>query len=386
MQAAFVLNGFFGASFLFILIFADYRSKYNTDTFQRTLFTRVLVFSFIAIIMDGAFMFLAGREGPLVRSALYAVLSGYYFFQVAAFYSVALFFDYIAFKDMPRIRKIGRAVQAIYLAHAFILAANLSGGFYFFIPEGNQLVRGEAYAIRLIISYLPVLFIILDLFLSSSFLEKSQVYLCLFFITLTGTGSALDIILDKGTVLVWPCFSTALLYVYFFIIRGDSKTDGLTGIGNRYSFNEFIDKLVKSNVKNSYTIAMIDVDHFKRINDTLGHAEGDNALRDLASIIKSNIRQSDFAARYGGDEFVLAARAESDIQRLLDRIRDALRAQNDRNIRPYKIEISYGYDMFIPQSGQSITDFLKRIDSLMYKHKAERERRRQIDFSEERKR
>jgi diguanylate cyclase (GGDEF)-like protein len=177
------------------------------------------------------------------------------------------------------------------------------------------------------------------------------------------------------TTLIWPCFAAALLYAYFFVIRTDSKIDSLTGIGNRYAFNEFISKLASQSVKESYSIVIIDMDHFKEINDTLGHAEGDNALRDMAAIIKGCIRHSDFAARYGGDEFVLAAKAEYDIEKLIKRIERAMKIQNEKHIRPYTLEMSYGYDVYTAGQSRSITEFLNHVDGLMYQHKAEHRRR-----------
>jgi diguanylate cyclase (GGDEF)-like protein len=119
---------------------------------------------------------------------------------------------------------------------------------------------------------------------------------------------------------------------------------------------------------------MIDLDHFKKINDTLGHLEGDNALRDMAAILKNSIRRCDFAARYGGDEFVIGVRAESGVEKVFDRINRAIKAQNEKNLRPYKIQMSYGYDIFTADSGRSTRDFLAHIDQLMYKNKAERRR------------
>jgi diguanylate cyclase (GGDEF)-like protein len=122
----------------------------------------------------------------------------------------------------------------------------------------------------------------------------------------------------------------------------------------------------------SWAIVMIDLDHFKEINDTLGHLEGDNALRDMANIIKSSIRHSDFAARYGGDEFVIAVKAESDVKKVLKRLEDAIEAHNSKNLKPYKLRMSFGCDIFTTSEGRSIGEFLTHIDELMYKNKAER--------------
>jgi diguanylate cyclase (GGDEF)-like protein len=120
---------------------------------------------------------------------------------------------------------------------------------------------------------------------------------------------------------------------------------------------------------------MIDMDHFKEINDTLGHHEGDNALRDMASIIKNNIRHSDFAARYGGDEFIIAAKEDDSTEKIMEKIQRAVTAHNEKNQRPYKLRISYGVDTFTTNSGIAMQEFLTHIDSLMYKNKSSRRRR-----------
>jgi diguanylate cyclase (GGDEF)-like protein len=226
------------------------------------------------------------------------------------------------------------------------------------------------------VSYCPLLFILYDIIVSfkNKDFKKSQYILALVFLLLNGAGALVDNI-SGITTFIWPCFTASMLYAYFFIIRTDSKIDSLTGIGNRYAFNEFIDKLASQNVKESYSVVMIDMDHFKEINDTLGHAEGDNALRDMAAILKGCTRHSDFAARYGGDEFILAVKAEYDIEKLINRIEKSMEIQNKKNIRPYKLEMSYGYDMYAAGQSRSINEFLIHIDSLMYQHKAEHYRR-----------
>jgi diguanylate cyclase (GGDEF)-like protein len=223
-----------------------------------------------------------------------------------------------------------------------------------------------------------VVFFIYEFIVSSEKFYKTHIFLICFFLFLICGGGAVDIILNSGA-LIWPCLTAALLYSYFFILKTDFKVDALTGIGNRYAFNEFIANLSRQTTKQAYSIVMIDMDHFKEINDTLGHLEGDNALRDMAAIIKGNLRSNDFAARYGGDEFVVAVRAESDINRIMERIQAAIDNQNSKNLRPYKIEISCGVGVFFTHGDQSIKEFLARIDSLMYRNKAERYKRRHTD-------
>jgi diguanylate cyclase (GGDEF)-like protein len=86
-----------------------------------------------------------------------------------------------------------------------------------------------------------------------------------------------------------------------------AATDGLTQLPNKRSFNEVLARELALADRNAtpLSLVMVDVDHFKKINDTWGHGVGDLVLARLGEILKSSLRTSDFAARYGGEEFVL---------------------------------------------------------------------------------
>jgi diguanylate cyclase (GGDEF)-like protein len=375
LHFSFAVNTILGSTLVIVLILTDYVQKYNTDSYQRVVFVHVLVFTLAGIAASFIYYLLEGMSGEGINLLFKMVLTFYYLLQSAAYGYVFVLIDYLSYKDVSRTKLAARAAWIMLVLHGFILTLNLRMGFYFYITDDNIFVRGDGYAVRLIIAFCPVLFTLLDLLIPSKSYKKSQFVILLLFIVFTGSGVFLDLVFKTNTK-VWPCFTAALLYAYFFIIRSDSKLDSLTGIGNRYSFNEFINRISQQGMDQSWYMVMIDIDYFKQINDTLGHMEGDNALRDLASIIKGCIRHSDFAARYGGDEFIIAALADSDINRLLDRLHEAINIQNDKGSRPYKIEISYGQDIYNPDSGQSIEEFLAHIDRLMYQHKAERRRLR----------
>ena len=87
----------------------------------------------------------------------------------------------------------------------------------------------------------------------------------------------------------------------------EADTDKLTGLANRRRLDEFLDALVTpfSGRKQSFSLIMADVDHFKYYNDAHGHQMGDIVLSSIASILKNNIRRGDLAARFGGEEFVV---------------------------------------------------------------------------------
>jgi len=90
-------------------------------------------------------------------------------------------------------------------------------------------------------------------------------------------------------------------------LRHLSRHDALTGLNNRLSANERLHSefIGMKRSQNNYAVLMLDIDSFKEVNDIHGHAIGDSVLQQLAQILKTTLRESDFAARYGGEEFLL---------------------------------------------------------------------------------
>ena len=115
-------------------------------------------------------------------------------------------------------------------------------------------------------------------------------------------------------------------------MEGLSGTDPLTGLLNRREVEKRLteDAARVGRHKGSLTIGVIDVNNFKSINDTHGHLAGDVCIRHVANVIRRNIRQSDWLARWGGDEFVFAlydvspfAPAELALQRITSDLRES---------------------------------------------------------------
>jgi diguanylate cyclase (GGDEF)-like protein len=89
--------------------------------------------------------------------------------------------------------------------------------------------------------------------------------------------------------------------------RRAASTDGLTGVANRRSFDRELDRLVRARRAQGtpFALVLVDVDHFKSVNDTLGHQAGDEVLQVVAQVLAAAARPGDIAARYGGEEFAL---------------------------------------------------------------------------------
>jgi len=149
-----------------------------------------------------------------------------------------------------------------------------------------------------------------------------------------------------------------------------ASLDPLTLVGNRRYFYELagieIQKFLRH--KRPFTVAYIDIDDFKTINDNLGHDTGDNLLKAVAQTIKNNIRSIDIFARQGGDEFVLMlaeTNAES-ARGIFTKLQEVLIETVQKN--RWRVTFSIGVVTFF-SSPDSVHDMIKRVDSLMYSAK-----------------
>jgi diguanylate cyclase len=112
------------------------------------------------------------------------------------------------------------------------------------------------------------------------------------------------------------------------IVRRESLTDPLTTLANRKSFDLAVENFIAQALKNGepLSLLLIDIDRFKKLNDTFGHITGDQVLRLVSRVLKQNVKGQDVAARYGGEEFVIVL-PNTDLQqarRIAENIRRAV--------------------------------------------------------------
>jgi diguanylate cyclase (GGDEF)-like protein len=159
-----------------------------------------------------------------------------------------------------------------------------------------------------------------------------------------------------------------------------SRIDGLTGISNRRFFDEFIQNEWKRCARLSMplSLAIIDVDYFKLINDTYGHQVGDDCLKKVSSALKKAARRpGDIVARYGGDEFVMVfsnttlQQATSIISELKEDIH-SMNIPNEQSPRGSILTVSIGLATMRPDNRSSWTELLGKADAKLYSAKEDR--------------
>lgn len=149
-----------------------------------------------------------------------------------------------------------------------------------------------------------------------------------------------------------------------------AATDELTGLSNRRSFNESLAASLSAARRHNFPLSliMIDIDHFKHINDTLGHSRGDAILKSFANLLIEMIRTEDVAARWGGEEFTLTLPHTSSeaAAALAERIRTAFEQHSAGDAQ---IELSASFGVVELQENDDADGLIRRADDAMYSAK-----------------
>ncbi len=153
-------------------------------------------------------------------------------------------------------------------------------------------------------------------------------------------------------------------------VEKESAIDPLTNVYNRRLLDDFLTKytLLTTRKKLPLSCIMIDIDHFKKINDTFGHQAGDVVLQQLGQILKDSLRDNDVVFRYGGEEFLLLLQGSEIDGAFL--VAERLRKQINKTISlpdGQHITVSAGCAEYISNESQST--FIKRTDEALYKAK-----------------
>jgi len=145
--------------------------------------------------------------------------------------------------------------------------------------------------------------------------------------------------------------------------------DSLTGVPNRNRFNEVAEKQfsIDSRYKEDLTVAILDIDHFKKFNDTYGHLIGDEVLIMLAQHMQKSVRTADTFARWGGEEFVLLfPKTDKDTAKV---VCDKLRIEISELTHPVAGHITASFGIAQYQDGDTLKTMFKRCDDALYKAK-----------------
>ncbi|WPX07665.1 sensor domain-containing diguanylate cyclase [Anaerocellum danielii] len=156
-------------------------------------------------------------------------------------------------------------------------------------------------------------------------------------------------------------------------MRSMAMVDGLTGAFNRIYLYEVLEREIQASAgRYPISIALFDVDNFKKLNDTYGHLFGDKVLQTIVKIAREKVRKGDIVARYGGEEFIIVFNhlESNEAYKVVERIRRAIENETiEDNLIQTRVTVSFGIASY-PLHADNVKDLIKCADIAMYRAKS----------------
>ena len=186
-----------------------------------------------------------------------------------------------------------------------------------------------------------------------------------------------DDVINHPAIYIYLSFGTALAFLIFGLYVGtyekkieeQALVDSLTGLGNRNKFYLFAEYELERSFRyqDRLSLALMDIDHFKNINDTYGHNTGDHILINVAKKIRATLRKSDISVRWGGEEFLFLMPGTSlaESREISERLRNSIEAGPYQGVS--RVTVSIGLTEYT--KGDSLDSMIKRADEALYEVK-----------------
>lgn len=336
---------------------------------QYKLFTALLFSNIWLLALDTLGWALDGVPGQ-TNAAVYTIVN--ILSLVSDFLPPILWFFYIDYQVYRNrehiIKKFRYYVYPALLSILLVVTSPLTG-LVFHLNSDNIYQRGPLFLILLLTEYFYFIATFFFIALNKRRIERGIFVPLLLFPIPPVIGGILQG-LFYGVTLVWNGMALSMLIVYITIQNRILNTDYLTGLFNRRQLDDYLNRKIGDHT-GKFSVMMIDIDDFKRINDRYGHYSGDRALISAANILRNSLREDDFISRYAGDEFVVIMNTtdRTDLENAVDRIRENIKKQNKSRSYPFEIDFSIGYDTYESCEGMTLEQCIKHVDSLMYREK-----------------
>lgn len=322
------------------------------------------------LALDIAYLLLSRQTAPAARLGMKAAKSLYFATNSLIVWLWASYIDHICSPSGHGWQKHRILFSCIFFADLLLVAANLFTGVLFSIsPQGAFVVGPWAMWLFTLLNYLSILLTGYFLIRNRKNLKREQFYPLLLFPLPPFCAELVQIFFRPCSLLC--TYAVSALLIFQVSQNATIYTDELTGLANRRLLDESLQKWFSAPRGAWVCCVMIDLDGLKRINDTQGHLGGDRALCAMAEAIRGVRRKGLVAARYGGDEFVLAWRAEAEGTGQVER---ELAAAGERvnRIHPGPERISFSWGGFCCRDIDRLSPaaFLGEADKRMYRHKS----------------
>jgi len=367
-----VLNTF---GFFVLTVISAYSFKRNEiRSMQQKLYIAVILANMLLLILDtlsradgklGTIYPLINQVGNFMLFLLNPILASIW----------CLYVNFRVFHDLQKIKKLILLLLVPIVINAGIVIISQFSGWYYYIDTNNIYHRGPFFVASALITLLLVLAAFVFSVLNRKRISKKNLFSLIFFPLPLLLGTLLQIFI-YGYAFTLNSMVISLLIVFLDMNENAIYTDHLTGVGNRKKLDSVLNERIRtSSQRRSFSLVMMDIDDFKKINDTYGHEMGDKALKAYAKLLKDCMRSREFVVRLGGDEFslVLDVYDDESLESALCRINDCVDSLNDMQQFPFRLSFAQGHAVYDYQSHLSAEDFIKHVDMLMYENKRKKQ-------------
>lgn len=364
------------ALLLLFLLFINANRNSDTHSYHTKLFLLMVLVNGILLAMDSVLQFANGKQG-LVYFNLNIFLNMLYFMTapIAGIFWLK-YVDYHIFSDEDRLKKYRLKYYIPIILNSIIVASSFFTGLIFYIDSNNVYHQGQFYYFVYLITFLTFLYTWFFSYNNRKLIDSRDIVALQIFIFPITLGIIIQI-MNPSISSTWPSMSLSILIVFISVEMRKIYGDYLTGAHSRRQLDEYIKYRIKLAKKiKGFTIAMIDMDDFKYINDKYGHHEGDQALINFVKLVKKSIRGNDFIARFAGDEFVIVFDFEDDniLAFVLNRIYENIKDFNEQNLDSYNIKFSIGLETIKYKEIYDFDELFRIIDRKMYEQKESKKR------------
>lgn len=380
------------ALLLLVFLRMQHKSVKNSFVLDQKLFVVMLDLAMVQCFIE-AFTNLWDKEhifsmiisnyhiGNAVDIGINMVLNLLYFtINVTFGYVWCLYAVYRMFGSPRRVKRYAKIICAPVIIALLSIWTTPFTGWVFRITDDNVYTREWLWILPAVATIAYVVFGVAYIYANRKRINKYMIMPIALIISPIFIGAIIQAVLP-GTAIIAMVVTISLVGLYATTQSESAYIDRLSGVYNRRYLDDYLTGLNENEKfkKTGKTITgiMLDMDKFKQINDTFGHHVGDDAISQVGKILIENLGKMNFAARYGGDEFIIITpMLDSDsIETLMQKLTDVADERNASGDYPYELSFSYGYAQFTVGKEKDSDGFMKRMDDNMYEYKVAKKAR-----------
>lgn len=335
------------------------------------LFSALEYLTFIALVAETVSFLIDGVPGPVIHVLQYVVNGGLFLCSCGVGLVWVLFVDYEIYHSLKRVkRRVFQFLPLLILVTGMVAADLFGAGLIFSVGADNVYVRGNWVMVPYLVLFFYYGFSIFAALWAVNHDGHVQFFPIHYFVTPALLGTIVQG-LCYGLAAGWFSLSLALMFIRMQLLNRNAFVDDLSGLYNRKYYLYFIGRLRNSRKCKTISGIMLDVNHFKSINDQFGHTMGDDAIRNVGQILAQITTEREIAFRLAGDEFIVISQgaSEEETLRVMNSIQEKLGQFNAASGKPYQLYMAMGCTQ-CDTAGLDSDAFLRRMDTKMYEAKA----------------